>query len=81
MVVPHLRIPPASIAVAILWFENAWGARDLVRLNRRLPHVAAGRWLDAVIEPVRSACISTGVAFAFAPGVTVEGMLFDIIRS
>ena len=24
--------------------------------------------------------ISTGVAFAFAPGVTVEGMLFDIIR-
>jgi alpha-pyrone synthase len=24
--------------------------------------------------------ISTGVAFAFAPGVTVEGILFDIIR-
>lgn len=24
--------------------------------------------------------ISTGVAFSFAPGVTVEGMLFDIIR-
>lgn len=24
--------------------------------------------------------ISTGVAFAFAPGVTIEGMLFDIIR-
>ncbi|MBW0016910.1 MAG: type III polyketide synthase [Mycobacterium sp.] len=24
--------------------------------------------------------ISTGVAFAFAPGVTVEGMLFDIVR-
>ncbi len=24
--------------------------------------------------------ISTGVAFAFAPGVTVEGLLFDIIR-
>lgn len=24
--------------------------------------------------------ISTGMAFAFAPGVTVEGMLFDIIR-
>ena len=24
--------------------------------------------------------ISTGIAFAFAPGVTVEGILFDIIR-
>lgn len=24
--------------------------------------------------------ISTGIAFAFAPGVTVEGMLFDIVR-
>ncbi|CAM4330729.1 Alpha-pyrone synthesis polyketide synthase-like Pks18 [Mycobacterium basiliense] len=24
--------------------------------------------------------ISTGVAFAFAPGVTIEGMLFDIVR-
>ncbi len=27
-----------------------------------------------------SKAISTGVAFAFAPGVTVEGMLFDIVR-
>jgi alpha-pyrone synthase len=24
--------------------------------------------------------LTTGMAFAFAPGVTVEGMLFDIVR-
>ena len=24
--------------------------------------------------------LSTGVAFSFAPGVAVEGMLFDIVR-
>jgi alpha-pyrone synthase len=24
--------------------------------------------------------ISTGVAFSFAPGVAVEGMIFDVIR-
>jgi alpha-pyrone synthase len=24
--------------------------------------------------------ISTGIAFSFAPGVAVEGMLFDVIR-
>jgi alpha-pyrone synthase len=28
-------------------------------------------------EPDRA--ISTGVAFSFAPGVTLEGMLFDIV--
>lgn len=33
-----------------------------------------------VLQEESSKEISTGVAFAFAPGVTVEGMLFDIIR-
>ena len=33
-----------------------------------------------VLQAESSKEISTGVAFAFAPGVTVEGMLFDIIR-
>ncbi|OBF85474.1 polyketide synthase [Mycobacterium sp. 852002-51163_SCH5372311] len=33
-----------------------------------------------VRQPESAKEISTGVALAFAPGVTVEGMLFDIIR-
>ncbi|BBX73951.1 type III polyketide synthase [Mycobacterium shinjukuense] len=37
--------------------------------------------LDMMVRHAESAkAISTGMAFAFAPGVTVEGMLFDIIR-
>jgi alpha-pyrone synthase len=37
--------------------------------------------LEAMVRQVESTKdISTGVAFAFAPGVTVEGMLFDIVR-
>ncbi len=37
--------------------------------------------LEMMVRQAESAKpISTGVAFAFAPGVTVEGMLFDIIR-
>jgi alpha-pyrone synthase len=37
--------------------------------------------LETMVRQAESAKeISTGVAFAFAPGVTVEGMLFDIIR-
>lgn len=37
--------------------------------------------LETMVRQEESAKeISTGVAFAFAPGVTVEGMLFDIIR-
>ncbi|OBJ52561.1 type III polyketide synthase [Mycobacterium sp. 1423905.2] len=32
-----------------------------------------------VAQAVAARPISTGVAFAFAPGVTVEGMLFDIV--
>jgi alpha-pyrone synthase len=38
--------------------------------------------LEMMVQQAKSAKpISTGVAFAFAPGVTVEGMLFDIIRN
>lgn len=33
-----------------------------------------------VLQTESTKPISTGVAFAFAPGVTVEGILFDIIR-
>jgi alpha-pyrone synthase len=37
--------------------------------------------LEMMVRQAESANpISTGVAFAFAPGVTVEGILFDIIR-
>lgn len=37
--------------------------------------------LEKMVRQADSAkSISTGVAFAFAPGVTVEGILFDIIR-
>ena len=37
--------------------------------------------LETMVRQADSAKdISTGVAFAFAPGVTVEGMLFDIVR-
>lgn len=37
--------------------------------------------LETMVQQAESAkAISTGVAFAFGPGVTVEGMLFDIIR-
>jgi alpha-pyrone synthase len=37
--------------------------------------------LETMLRQSESAkAISTGVAFAFGPGVTVEGMLFDIIR-
>ncbi|OBI90151.1 type III polyketide synthase [Mycobacterium asiaticum] len=37
--------------------------------------------LEEMVRQADSAkSISTGVAFAFAPGVTVEGILFDIIR-
>ena len=37
--------------------------------------------LEAMVRQAQSTKpISTGVAFSFAPGVTVEGMLFDIIR-
>ena len=33
-----------------------------------------------VAQEETTKAISTGVAFSFAPGVTVEGMLFDIVR-
>ncbi|OBK20846.1 polyketide synthase [Mycobacterium asiaticum] len=37
--------------------------------------------LEMMVRQAESTkAISTGVAFAFAPGVTVEGILFDIIR-
>ncbi|WP_205877708.1 type III polyketide synthase [Mycobacterium camsae] len=37
--------------------------------------------LELMVRQAQSAKpISTGIAFAFAPGVTVEGVLFDIIR-
>lgn len=37
--------------------------------------------LEMMVRQAESAKpISTGIAFAFAPGVTVEGILFDIIR-
>ncbi|MBX9639593.1 MAG: type III polyketide synthase [Mycobacteriaceae bacterium] len=37
--------------------------------------------LEMMVRQTESAKpISTGIAFAFAPGVTVEGILFDIIR-
>lgn len=37
--------------------------------------------LETMVQQAESVkAISTGVAFAFGPGVTVEGMLFDIIR-
>ena len=35
------------------------------------------RWWPS---PIRHEQLSTGVAFSFAPGVAVEGMLFDIVR-
>ncbi|MFC4128199.1 type III polyketide synthase [Nocardia rhizosphaerae] len=38
--------------------------------------------LERMIRDARSAApISTGVAFSFAPGVTLEGIVFDVIRS
>ncbi|KZS56686.1 type III polyketide synthase [Mycobacterium ostraviense] len=37
--------------------------------------------LEMMVRQAESAKpLSTGVAFAFAPGVTIEGMLFDIVR-
>jgi alpha-pyrone synthase len=33
-----------------------------------------------VAQAETTKAISTGVAFSFAPGVAVEGMIFDIIR-
>ncbi|MFC6010520.1 type III polyketide synthase [Nocardia lasii] len=38
--------------------------------------------LERMIRDARSTAeISTGVAFSFAPGVTLEGIVFDVIRS
>ncbi|MGW4769432.1 type III polyketide synthase [Nocardia sp. NPDC004278] len=36
--------------------------------------------LEQMIQQEAAKPISTGVAFSFAPGVTLEGMIFDIIR-
>jgi alpha-pyrone synthase len=36
--------------------------------------------LEHMIQQAAAQPISTGVAFSFAPGVTLEGMIFDIIR-
>ncbi|MEV6341205.1 3-oxoacyl-[acyl-carrier-protein] synthase III C-terminal domain-containing protein [Nocardia vinacea] len=36
--------------------------------------------LEQMIQQEAAEPISTGVAFSFAPGVTLEGMIFDIIR-
>ncbi|WP_429421969.1 type III polyketide synthase [Nocardia sp. GAS34] len=39
-----------------------------------------GRATGGLIQQESPRPISTGVAFSFAPGVTLEGMIFDIIR-
>ena len=37
--------------------------------------------LESMVAQAESPkAISTGVAFSFAPGVAVEGMVFDIVR-
>jgi alpha-pyrone synthase len=36
--------------------------------------------LEQMVQAEATGPISTGVAFSFAPGVAVEGILFDIVR-
>ncbi|APE35294.1 type III polyketide synthase [Nocardia mangyaensis] len=67
-----LGIPPEAAA-------PSW---DVLAEHGNMLSVSLIFVLERMIRDTRSAApISTGVAFSFAPGVTLEGIVFDVIRS
>jgi alpha-pyrone synthase len=61
--------------------ERAAASWDVLARHGNMLSVSLIFVLEMMVrQPESGKAISTGVAFAFAPGVTVEGMLFDIIR-
>lgn len=61
--------------------ETAAPSWDILAEHGNMLSVSLIFVLENMIQQAESAApISTGVAFSFAPGVTLEGMIFDIIR-
>jgi len=75
------RIIEESVRSLAIPAERAAPSWDVLARFGNMLSVSLIFVLEMMVRQAESAKeISTGVAFAFAPGVTVEGMLFDIIR-
>ena len=75
------RIIEESVRSLAIPAERAAPSWDVLARFGNMLSVSLIFVLETMVRQAESTKeISTGVAFAFAPGVTVEGMLFDIIR-
>jgi alpha-pyrone synthase len=75
------RIIEESVRSLAIPAERAAPSWDVLAQFGNMLSVSLIFVLEMMVRQAESTkAISTGVAFAFAPGVTVEGMLFDIIR-
>jgi alpha-pyrone synthase len=75
------RIIEESVRSLAIPAERAAPSWDVLAGYGNMLSVSLIFVLETMVRQAESTkAISTGVAFAFAPGVTVEGMLFDIIR-
>lgn len=75
------RIIEASVRSLCIHAQRAAQSWDVLARFGNMLSVSLIFVLEMMVRQADSSkAISTGVAFAFAPGVTVEGMLFDIIR-
>ena len=75
------RIIEESVRSLAISPERAAASWDVLARFGNMLSVSLIFVLEMMVRQAESTKeISTGVAFAFAPGVTVEGMLFDIIR-
>ena len=67
-----------SLGIAAHAAAPSW---DVLALYGNMLSVSLLGWLESMVAQAESPkAISTGVAFSFAPGVAVEGMVFDIVR-
>jgi alpha-pyrone synthase len=75
------RIIEESVRSLAIPAEQATTSWDVLARFGNMLSVSLIFVLEMMVRQAESAKeISTGVAFAFAPGVSVEGMLFDIVR-
>jgi alpha-pyrone synthase len=75
------RIIEESVRSLAIPAERAATSWDVLARFGNMLSVSLIFVLEMMVRQAESANeISTGVAFAFAPGVSVEGMLFDIVR-
>ncbi|WP_246023221.1 type III polyketide synthase [Nocardia yunnanensis] len=74
------KIIEQSIASLGLGSERAAVSWDVLAEYGNMLSVSLIFVLEQMIAQQAEQPISTGVAFSFAPGVTLEGVLFDIIR-